>query len=42
VSTEEEVAKLERDGLGQDKQIWVSHFFSHFGSTRPERQAFRE
>jgi hypothetical protein len=42
VSTEEEIARLEGDRLGQEGRIWVSHFFSHFGSSRPERQAFRD
>ncbi len=33
---------LERDGLPPERRIWVSHFFSHFGSTQSQRQAFRD
>jgi hypothetical protein len=41
VTTDDELAKLETEGLDPQSPIWVAHFFSHFGSIRPERQAFQ-
>ena len=40
--TDEELAKLAADELPSDSSIWVSHFFSHFGSSYAEREAFHD
>ncbi len=42
VSTDEELAKLEVDALPPGTRIWVTHFFSHFGSSDAERDAFQD
>lgn len=41
-NTEEELAKLEADALAPGTRIWVTHFFSHFGSSYAERAAFHD
>jgi hypothetical protein len=37
-----ELQRLAADGLPRETRIWVTHFFSHFGSTKGQRHAFRE
>jgi hypothetical protein len=39
---EEELRRLDADGLLPHDRIWVGHFFSHFGAEWEERQKFRE
>ena len=38
---DEELSKLAGDGLDPETRIWVAHFFSHFGSTEPQRESFQ-
>lgn len=40
-SPTQELRKLANDCLPPQTRIWVTHFFSHFGSSGPERVAFR-
>lgn len=40
--TEEELSKLRAAGISPDEQIWVAHYFSHFGASSEERRAFRD
>jgi hypothetical protein len=41
-STDDEVARLDAEGVPPDQLIWAWYFFSHFGSSRAERRAFRD
>jgi hypothetical protein len=41
-STEQELAKLDAEGVPSDQLIWTWYFFSHFGSSNVARRAFRE
>jgi hypothetical protein len=41
-STETEIARLRAEGVGPTDRVRVAHYFSHFGSSWSERQAFRE
>jgi hypothetical protein len=41
-STNEELARLDAEGVPSGQRIWTWYFFSHFGSTHAERRAFRE
>jgi hypothetical protein len=40
-STDEELAKLDAEGVASEHLIWAWYFFSHFGSSHRERRAFR-
>jgi hypothetical protein len=42
MTTDEELAKLESEALPSGTRVWVTHFFSHFGSTHAERTAFHD
>lgn len=42
MTTAEELEKLRAEDLSPDDQIWLAHYFSHFGSSLTERRAFRE
>jgi Regulator of ribonuclease activity B len=42
VGTEDEIAKLDAEGVPADRPIWTEYFFSHFGARPTERQAFRD
>jgi hypothetical protein len=41
-STDEELAKLDAEGVPSEHLIWAWYFFSHFGSSHRERRAFRD
>ena len=41
MTSDQELHKLANDCLPAQIQIWVTHFFSQFGSSEPERAAFR-
>jgi hypothetical protein len=41
-STEAELARLAADGVPIEQLIWTAYYFSHFGSSQPERRAFRQ
>ena len=40
--TDDEIARLDAEGVPADQRIWTWYFFSHFGAPRAERQAFRD
>ena len=42
MTTDEELAKLESEALPPRTRVWVTHFFSHFGSSYAERTAFHD
>jgi hypothetical protein len=42
LTTAEELAKLDEARVEPDHLIWTEYFFSHFGSQKSQRQAFRE
>jgi hypothetical protein len=41
MTSDQELHKLANDCLPAQIRIWVTHFFSQFGSSEPERAAFR-
>jgi hypothetical protein len=41
-TTDEELARLDAEGVPTDQLIWTWYFFSHFGSAHAERRAFRD
>lgn len=41
-STDEELSRLDAEGVPSGQLIWAWYFFSHFGSSHAERRAFRE
>lgn len=40
VGTEDELRRMKADGLPPGSRVWVSHYFSHFGSTHEQRVVF--
>jgi hypothetical protein len=40
--TDDEIAKLDAEGVPSDQQVWTRYFFSHFGAPPGERHAFRD
>jgi hypothetical protein len=41
MTTDEELSRLRAAGVTPDEQVWVSHYFSYFGSSWEERRSFR-
>jgi Regulator of ribonuclease activity B len=39
--TTDELERLRAERVSPDEHMWVAHYFSHFGSSRSERTAFR-
>ena len=42
MSTDEEIERLRAEGTPVEARVWVTHFFSHSGSSEPMRAAFRD
>ena len=42
VTTEAELERLRVEGTAPETRIWVTHYFSHLGSSWSDRSAFRE
>jgi hypothetical protein len=42
MTTDEELRRLEEDRLAPGTLVWVTHFFSHFGSSYEQQAAFQD